>query len=238
MTIAEKTRKQLWAKSGNRCAICKEELFQKPDVENGKLNVGEECHIISKKKNGPRHIHGLRDYDTSDNLLLLCRNHHKEIDTLTESYPEELLRFMKTNHESWVSDSLRSEKEKSEKGNARLIKRISSGKELFETINNVHGCKVDYDEQESAEENEYIGSILQSLADYVDLLGMVAIEPAQRIQISNDLNNLLIEMEERGYFLFADKTKENTEYSIDPKDQWDVATILIKQKDSNEIARC
>ena len=162
MAISDKTRKQLWAKSGNRCAICKEELFQKPEVENGGLNVGEECHIISAKEKGPRHVAGVPNYDTYDNLLLLCRNHHKEIDTLIETYPEEILRFMKTNHENWVTESLQSKLDNSERKNAKFIKRIVSGKELFEIIDSVHGYRPDYDEQEDTGENEFIGSILQT----------------------------------------------------------------------------
>lgn len=31
MSISDKVRKELWAKSGNRCAICKAELFQSFD---------------------------------------------------------------------------------------------------------------------------------------------------------------------------------------------------------------
>ena len=77
MAISNKDRKNLWAKSGNRCAICKTELFNKT-VNTDEFNIGEECHIISSQKRGPRYKE-LENYDTSDNLVLLCRNHHKVI---------------------------------------------------------------------------------------------------------------------------------------------------------------
>lgn len=105
MSITSKVRKKLWAKSGNRCAICKVELFSKAAADET-LNIGEECHIISSAEKGPRHKDGLLNYDTYENLLLLCRNHHKEIDTLIDSYPEELLMYMKGNHENWVKTRL------------------------------------------------------------------------------------------------------------------------------------
>ena len=104
MAISDKTRKLLWAKSGNRCAICKIELLSEKNSKD--FNIGEECHIISSKPNGPRHKEGLSEYDYADNLILLCRNHHREIDELTDSYTEELLTYMKMNHETWVQKTI------------------------------------------------------------------------------------------------------------------------------------
>ena len=54
MAISDKTRKKLWAKSGNRCSICKTDLFSNKEKAED-LNIGEECHIISSKPKGPRH---------------------------------------------------------------------------------------------------------------------------------------------------------------------------------------
>jgi predicted restriction endonuclease len=119
MPITDKTRKNLWAKSGNRCAICKKELFS--NVEKQKdTNIGEECHIISSKFNGPRYKSGITDYDVYDNLILLCRNHHKIIDDLTDTYTEEVLRYFKLNHENWVSASLNSSLETENKNKPRF----------------------------------------------------------------------------------------------------------------------
>ena len=105
MGISNKTRKNIWSKSANRCSICKIELFSKK-TKSDEFNIGEECHIISSKINGPRHKPNIDDYDISDNLILLCRNHHKEIDELTDTYSEELLRYIKLNHENWVKNTL------------------------------------------------------------------------------------------------------------------------------------
>ncbi|MBY5958222.1 HNH endonuclease [Membranicola marinus] len=82
--ISSKTRKNLCAKSGNRCSICRTELFAKK-FKSDEENIGEECHIISSKQNGPRHHPNLDDYD---NLILLCRNHHKEIDEISETFSQ------------------------------------------------------------------------------------------------------------------------------------------------------
>jgi hypothetical protein len=45
-----------------------------------------------------------RDY--YDNLILLCRNHHSEIDSQENTYPVDLLRQIKSDHELWVRQSL------------------------------------------------------------------------------------------------------------------------------------
>jgi hypothetical protein len=233
MTISDKTRKNLWAKSGNRCAICKIELFAKDDSENI-LNIGEECHIISSKKNGPRHKQGLSDYDSYDNLLLLCRNHHKEIDTLTEAYTEELLRYMKVNHEKWVRTTLDDSIQKNGELKPKFLSRITSGKELFNILSGVHGYRADYDEVSSKEESDYIGGVLQTLTDYGDLTGM-GIEQFDKVQIGLQLNNLLKELESKGFFLFAEKNVENIQYENTKLENWSVATLLIKRKDNEEI---
>ena len=92
MAITSKTRKELWAKSGNRCAICKKELVHQISQEDGSFIIGDECHIISSSIDGPRYKPGIEDYDSYDNLLLLCKNHHREIDENCTSYTEELFR--------------------------------------------------------------------------------------------------------------------------------------------------
>jgi hypothetical protein len=115
MAITERSRKILWGRSGNRCAICKTELVLEKDPYNKHLNIGEECHIISRQPNGPRHkaIPDF-DYDSSDNLLLLCCNHHTMIDEQVETYPEVRLKQIKEEHESWVKENLESTNGKTE----------------------------------------------------------------------------------------------------------------------------
>jgi len=233
MSISDKTRKKLWAKSGNRCAICKSELFSKEEAGES-LNIGEECHIISKKQKGPRHVDGLTDYDEYGNLILLCRNHHKEIDTLTESYPEELLRYMKLNHDNWVTSRLDSAIDEIGYEEPKFLKRISSGKDLMHMLTNCHAYQADYDEQDLSLENQYIGGVLQSLTDYGDLLSM-GIEQYQKVNIASQLKVLLQDMERHGYFLFAETNITTVEHDGAKFDNWRVATLIVKNADDKEI---
>jgi len=100
MAITTRTRKSLWAKSGNRCAICRLELVQNDEVE-GNLIIGQECHIISSKPDGPRGNQKLHcsDFDDFENLILLCANDHTRIDTFTDIYTVEKLIKLKKSHE-------------------------------------------------------------------------------------------------------------------------------------------
>lgn len=42
MSISNKTRKELWAKSGNRCAICKKKLVNKISKDEDSFIIGDE----------------------------------------------------------------------------------------------------------------------------------------------------------------------------------------------------
>lgn len=116
MSISLKTHKMLWGKSGNRCAFpnCKIELvIDESETDNPSL-IGQEAHIIARKKDGPRGNSELpienRDY--YDNLILMCSNHHKIIDDATSKYTIEILKDFKKEHENWVSDNLNIDKNK------------------------------------------------------------------------------------------------------------------------------
>lgn len=95
---SQRTVKQLFALSGNRCAFddCSTRLIH----PSGSV-VGELCHIKGEKPTAPR-------YDPSqdnlarngfDNLILLCNVHHKVIDDNPAKYSVERLVAMKKSHE-------------------------------------------------------------------------------------------------------------------------------------------
>lgn len=43
----------LWGRPGNRCAICRLDLILDPTETYGESLIGEECHIVAEKKDGP-----------------------------------------------------------------------------------------------------------------------------------------------------------------------------------------
>ncbi len=110
MAISVKTRKMLWGRSGNRCNYpnCRIELVMDATETDDESIIGEECHIVGRTENGPRGISHLskEKRDKYNNLILLCRNHHKMVDDQTNIYTVERLNKIKKDHERWVSESL------------------------------------------------------------------------------------------------------------------------------------
>jgi hypothetical protein len=143
MAIADKTRKILWGRSGNRCAICRRELIIDATQTDDESIIGDECHILSAQPQGPRFSTATppESLDEYNNLILLCRVHHKMVDDQHETYDVELLRQIKAKHEHWVASKL-SEKEVNQPIRLRRVKgetpchlvRLNSGKDLMRVL--------------------------------------------------------------------------------------------------------
>ena len=110
MSITLKTHKLLWARSGNMCSFpeCKKELVIDETSTDDPSIIGQEAHIVAKKKDGPRGSHPLEldKRDKYDNLILLCSIHHKVIDDQEIEYTIEKLHEYKKTHENWIKESL------------------------------------------------------------------------------------------------------------------------------------
>ena len=100
---SERTIKQLFAVSGIMCAFTR---CREPLVENG-LVVGELCHIKGEKPRSARYDTGQSDTERLifDNIILLCRKHHKIIDDDRAKYTVAVLLRMKAEHEARQSTS-------------------------------------------------------------------------------------------------------------------------------------
>jgi len=98
LKIPELTLKKLFALSGNSCAFpgCNQKI-----VSNNNLIIGNICHIEAASPGGLRYNPQQSDDERAsfENLILLCPNHHKATDDITE-FSVEKLKQMKNNHES------------------------------------------------------------------------------------------------------------------------------------------
>lgn len=107
MAIKDKTRKILWGKSGNQCAFpgCEEPLTREADEVGGSPEPdlrGQEAHIRSRTPQGPRYdLHyPVHKIDSAENLLLLCLNHHGDVDANSGGgYSIQYLERIKSAHE-------------------------------------------------------------------------------------------------------------------------------------------
>ncbi|PMQ18397.1 HNH endonuclease signature motif containing protein [Janthinobacterium sp. AD80] len=95
--ISDKTISKLFGMAAGRCSMCKIEIVQR------EVKIGEMAHIIAKNKGGARG--GLQvdgDVNGYENLILLCPNHHTEVDDNEGAFPARLLHKIKDEHEAYV----------------------------------------------------------------------------------------------------------------------------------------
>jgi HNH endonuclease len=106
--ITDRTRKILWTRAADRCAICHCKLVQDSEhPDDREAVVGDECHIVPKAGSGTRSGQipeaELHEYK---NLILLCVTHHRLVDGQPAKYSVEVLREIKRTHEQWVDQTL------------------------------------------------------------------------------------------------------------------------------------
>jgi len=107
MAITDKTRKILWGRSGNAVPYVKANWSWMHYRRRRICCWGRMSHhLISSLR--PRYDDSFpqEKIDTYQNLILLCRVHHKMVDDQDESFTVNILRQMKANHELLVSHRL------------------------------------------------------------------------------------------------------------------------------------
>lgn len=193
------------------------------------FNIGEECHIVSSKCNGPRHESGLENYDVYDNLILLCRNHHKIIDDISNIllFPKKSLIDIKSKHEAWVKEEL------SPKNKTDRVNLIWAGSELAAILSGCYAIERTNDNITNKDEAEYIGSIWQTLMDYMDVFPYW--EPYQQTQAELELQELLDEMSKKGYFIYGTRVVRKMKYANGEIDRWPVALLYIRNAATESI---
>ncbi|HRG76368.1 MAG TPA: hypothetical protein PLX69_17550 [Leptospiraceae bacterium] len=131
--------KILWVKAAARCSICRISVLIEADSPSSKTLIGETCHIVGEKlTEGPRHESNLSlsERNRYPNLILLCANHHTEIDNDVKKYTVEKLHQIKSDHELWI-ETLRTENEDSaaKKLYSSLINSITEELRLYKWEN-------------------------------------------------------------------------------------------------------
>jgi len=175
--------------------------------------IGDECHIVSRKGSGPRSDTELapEDYDKCENLILLCKVHHKLVDDQPGTYTAELLRIVKSGHETWVRDCLgqdagdTSKKDKT----VHLLPRIRTGKELMDLCGGAYACVLDHDELGNEEEVEVVGAFLQNVQDWGDIWDLI--ESAEHVRVGFSMTQEIERLEAMGFLVFATRQRRKVE---------------------------
>jgi len=244
VSISDKNRKILWGKSGNKCAMCRHTLVFESTSNDNESVVGEECHIISGAKKGPRSDSDFSREKINDvsNLILLCRIHHKQIDDQVETYTPELLRTIKINHEKWVEDKLKDQPEIPRVRIKRTKEEIpdklpvmNSGKEMFNLAAGVCAFYNDYSDDLTDEELDLVSGFIQNVKDWAELANEM--EPIQRINASRDLDKEIKVLRTFNIFAFAAIEKQKMVGGIGGESSFPVLHLSVnKANDSNVVA--
>jgi hypothetical protein len=202
--------------------------------------IGEECHIVSSKKNGPRGNEEFDgDFDNYDNLILLCGNDHTRIDSVPSFFPSHKLRDLKYAHEQWVKAALR--KDAAAFSNPQFhmesLARIRTGKQLLDIVLGSHAHQFDYPEFDDREESETVADFFQLMQDYGDIWS--EIEVSERIRIGFELNSSIKEIEATDLLLFGSQRKMKIRLQYEPTNKppmdWNIATIAAVRPNNPSI---
>jgi hypothetical protein len=233
MAITDRTRKILWGRSGNLCAYCRRVLVEDGTELSGESVVGDEAHIIGEKPLAARgHLGvGRTDLDEYDNLILLCKVHHKLVDDQPEEYPVERLREMKEAHERWVKETL-ALKPDGKRPHFALLIRVTTGKELSTLVSGSMALLLDHDEPETEEEVNLIGAFLQNVQDWGDIWSDM--ESSQHVEARFSMTKEIRELESAGFLVFGTSERRRMR-SGDHHFDWPVAIITVVRPSNKGI---
>lgn len=239
MAISDKTRKLLWGKSGNRCAYCQRRLTVDATSDDGDAIVGDECHIISASPRGPRYdpAFSTTKLDDYENLILLCKTHHKMIDDQPREFSAGALRKLKTKHEKWVNENLSKTAiptplriSRSPEKTPEYLFRVESGRQVLSIVGGASGYLLDHVELHD-EEVAKVGTFLEMAKDYGELSD--CLEIGDRVRIATSFTTLIHELADLGLWVFGGREIRILEGGIDPTPSDFPIGILFVVRDSD-----
>lgn len=109
--IPSADKNYLWSASAGQCSYpgCRKQLVLPGTDKDGAVTIGEIAHIFAHSENGPRpNPEGFNEKTNSyENLILLCPNHHRQVDGQSNTFTVSDLIKWKRDHESWVAHQVK-----------------------------------------------------------------------------------------------------------------------------------
>jgi hypothetical protein len=240
--ISDKTRKILWGRSGNRCAICQHELVIVATSLDDESVIGEECHVVSGKDQGPRYDieYAAERLDEPENLILLCRIHHKMVDDQYETYVANVLSKLKVNHEKWVSSTLSGGSQippvrirRVRENIPYFLVRLVSGRDIMAVVGGSYQSSFDHDEPRSKSEADLISQFLQEVQDCAESWDDT--EAGESVKATFGLSERIRELENAGFWVFGTREIRRIEGGVGSPSPWPIAILKVVRSDSEEI---
>src|ERR1019366_4166313 len=133
---------------------------------------GEECHIVAQSPGGPRAA-GIADVDGYENLILLCRKHHKQVDDQRSHFTVERLKEIKREHEQREAsrdpnDPVRLIPDPT-KPAPKLLTLCRTGEDLWQSISGAYSFYPSYPGGLNDDQADVVDGLLDLLRDWLDV---------------------------------------------------------------------
>jgi hypothetical protein len=165
--------------------------------------------------------------DSYDNLLLLCKTHHKLIDDQPIKYDVQTLTTIKAGHERWVRESL-AKTDRDAFQDVTLLPRITAGKDLVNIVKGADAYRFDHDDLETPDEAAMLSNFLQQLQDNGDIL--IDLDVGASVSAGFQLKQELDELEAMGFRVFGERRLEKMKIG-----DLEVATVLVLRENNPNI---
>ncbi|MET1111955.1 MAG: hypothetical protein ABWX67_10565 [Allosphingosinicella sp.] len=105
--LSEPDRRFVIARSGGCCNKCRTQIFRENEFAE-KARIGDDAHIWAYSAEGPRGSApgAPDDRNARENIILLCRNCHAEVDQQPIKFTAAMLTAMRAGHYAWVDSCL------------------------------------------------------------------------------------------------------------------------------------
>jgi len=105
--LSEPDRRFIIGCSGGCCNKCKTQVFRENEFAE-KARIGDDAHIWAYSEEGPRGsaVGAPADRNARENIILLCKNCHAEVDQQPMKFAPVALTTMREAHYAWVASCL------------------------------------------------------------------------------------------------------------------------------------
>jgi len=231
MPISDPDRKLLWGKAANRCAICQTPLSRPGTSHDPEAVIGVEAHIVGARPGSARHREVDADWrDGYKNRILLCPNHHVQIDRQPHEWSEARLVELKHRHE----DLMRRRTAHGQRSGIVLegppagtqMGWLISGKEVLDVIGGTLAFQVTHDELEDEAERVSAADLLQAANDWGDIYDDIG--PAGHIDAEAQLDELVKAALESGLMFYGIRC-ETTVRIGEFRERWPAAYLHLRR---------
>ena len=255
VSISDRDRKILWARSGNKCAICKASLVAEKTANDPAAIVGDEAHIVARSARGPRA--GLLEdsmLDAYGNLILLCKVHHKIVDDQPNEYTDERLHNIKDQHEEWVRrtlgrEGLSPESElRSRAASIRLVTDPSfgpiqlalllSGRAVWQIISDAHSFRRgSLPDDSDPEASDLADQFLDDATEWGEISEVISDSVSSIRQAERELTEWLDRLAQRDLVVYGGRRRLMLQGGMGPPGYWWEAILQVMRANDPQLKR-